>query len=286
VIERPLFQLARVVYRAIPFRSVRQAGFAAYAKAVRSRVVETDVDGARYELHLGEMIDLALYLQQFEPDVRAAIRRITKPGMTVLDIGANIGAHTLLFSALVGSSGRVVAFEPTDFAYAKLAKNVSLNPDLAVELVHMALADRTTRQQQVDFRASWQTDGGRGNGPSIVDMMRLDDWADAHRLAGLDVIKLDVDGYEYPVIIGGTATIARTRPTFIIEATRVHFADAAKNPFAVLRSLDYRFWDIDGRELVTFDSLRERLARHDPAFSLDRHDPAFSINLVAKPAGA
>ena len=283
MIERPFFQLARVAYRAIPFRSVRQAGFTAYARAVRSRVVQTEVDGARYELHLGEIIDLTMYLQQFEPDVRAAIRRMTRPGMTVLDIGANVGAHTLLFSSLVGSTGRVVAFEPTDFAYAKLAKNVSLNPNLAVELVHVALADRTTQQQQVDFRASWRTDGGRGNGLSTVDMIRLDEWADAHALSRVDVIKLDVDGYEYPVLLGGQATIARTRPTFIMEATGVHFADPARNPFDVLRSLDYRLWDIRGQEKLTFESVRETLAQHEPTFS---NNPTFSINLVAKPAGA
>ena len=275
--HRPLFQLARVVYRAIPFRSVRQAGFAAYARAVRSRVVQADVDGARYELHLGELIDLALYLQQFEPDVRATIRRLTKPGMTVLDIGANIGAHTLLFSSLVGPTGRVVAFEPTDFAYAKLQKNLSLNPALRVELVHLALADRTSSQQQVDFRASWQTNGGRTNGPSTVDMVRLDEWSEAQGLLRVDVIKLDVDGYEYPVIAGGMATIARTRPTFIIEATGLHFSDAARNPFEVLRSLGYHLWNLEGQEMWTFERVRDMLSRHDPAFS---------INLVARPAGA
>lgn len=275
--HRPLFQLARVVYRAIPFRSVRQAGFAAYARAVRSRVVQADVDGARYELHLGELIDLALYLQQFEPDVRATIRRLTKPGMTVLDIGANIGAHTLLFSSLVGPTGRVVAFEPTDFAYAKLQKNLSLNPALRVEVVHLALADRTSSQQQVDFRASWQTNGGRTNGPSTVDMVRLDEWSEAQGLLRVDVIKLDVDGYEYPVIAGGMATIARTRPTFIIEATGLHFSDAARNPFEVLRSLGYHLWNLEGQEMWTFERVRDMLSRHDPAFS---------INLVARPAGA
>jgi len=274
---RPFFKLARVVYRAIPFRSVRQAGFAAYAKAVRSRVVQADVDGARYELHLGELIDLALYLQQFEPEVRAAIRRITKPGMTVLDIGANIGAHTLLFSSLVGPTGRVVAFEPTDFAYAKLERNVSLNRGLPVELARVALADRTTSQEQVDFRASWQTNGGRTNGVSTVDMVRLDEWAETHALQRVDVIKLDVDGYEYPVIAGGLGTIARTRPTFIIEATGFHFSDATRNPFETLRALDYLFWDLTGQEMLTVDRVRDVLSRHEPTFS---------INLVAKPAGA
>jgi FkbM family methyltransferase len=274
--QRPLFRIASAIYRATPFRSVRQAGFAVYARAVRSRVVQSDVDGARYELHLGEMIDLALYLHQFEPDVRAAIRRITKPGMTVLDIGANIGAHTLLFSSLAGRTGRVVAFEPTDFAYDKLRRNLALNPNLRVELVHMALADRTISHQQVDFRASWQTNGGRGNGISTVDMIRLDEWAPAHDLTRVDVIKLDVDGYEYPVIAGGLATITRTRPTFIIEATGQHFSDAARNPFEVLRSLDYHFWDMGEQKIFTFESVRDELARHHPMFS---------INLVAKPAG-
>jgi FkbM family methyltransferase len=274
-IHRPLFRLARVVYRAIPFRSVRRMGFSAYARLVRHRVVRAEIDGAQYELNLGEMIDLALYLQQFEPDVRAAIRRVTKPGMTVLDIGANVGAHTLLFSSLVGPTGRVIAIEPTDFAHDKLLRNVSLNPTLRVETVRIALADRTARRQEVDLRSSWQTNGSRVNGPSTVDVIRLDEWAAEQRLASIDVIKLDVDGYEYPVIAGGRETIARTRPTFIIEATGHHFADSARNPFEVLRALGYDFWDIGGRRMLTLDAVRERLSDDDPSFS---------INLVAQPA--
>src|SRR5882672_7252023 len=259
--DRPLFRLALLIYRATPFRPIRQMGFSVYARLVRNRVVRGDVDGAQYELHLGEMIDLALYLQQFEPDVRAAIRRITRPGMTVLDIGANVGAHTLLFSSLVGPTGRVVAFEPTDFAFAKLQRNVSLNPGLSVDIVRMALADHTSTRQQVDFRASWQTDGARVNGASVVDVIRLDDWVDQHRLPRVDVIKLDVDGYEYRVVAGGRQTIARTRPTFIIEATNLHFAQPATNPFEVLRSLDYELWDIQEQHKLTFDDVRSRLSK-------------------------
>ena len=274
---RPLFRLARAIYRATPFRPLRQRGFATYAWLVRNRVVRADVDGAQYELHLGEMIDLALYLKQFEPDVRAAIRRVAAPGMTVLDIGANVGAHTLLFASLVGRTGRVVAFEPTDFAVAKLQKNVSLNPSLSVEVVRMALADHTACQQEVDFRSSWQTDGARVNGTSTVDFIRLDEWADEHGLSTVDVIKLDVDGYEYPVIVGGMETVARSRPTFIIEATGLHFVDPARNPFEVLRSLGYGLWDIGGQRSLTFEAVRARLSEDDPSFS---------VNLLAKPEPA
>jgi FkbM family methyltransferase len=273
--RRPFFRLARVIYRATPFRPLRQAGFSVYTRLVRNRVVREDIDGAQYELHLSEMIDLALYLQQFEPDVRAAIRRVTRPGMTILDIGANIGAHTLLFSSLAGPAGRVVAFEPTDFAFAKLQKNISLNPHLHVDLVRLALSDRAAADEQVDFRASWQTNGSRVNGISTVNVVRLDDWAEANRLSAIDVIKLDVDGYEYRVISGGERTIARTRPVFIIEASGLHFAEPSRNPFEVLRRLGYELWDLSEAETLTFDAVRGRLSEKDPAFS---------VNLIAKPA--
>src|SRR5919198_4875634 len=144
--NRPLFRLARALYRSIPSRPVRQFGFSVFAKLVRGRVTLTEVDGAMYELHLDEMIDLALYLQQFEPDVRDTIRKLTAPGMTVLDIGANIGAHTLLFATLAGPGGRVVAFEPTDFAFAKLRRDVELNPLLCVEKVRVALGAESRSQ--------------------------------------------------------------------------------------------------------------------------------------------
>lgn len=272
--QRPLFRLARVLYRATPIRPLRRLGFSAYARLVRHRVVLADVDGAQYELHLGEMIDLALYLGQFERDVRSAIRQLTVPGMTVFDVGANIGAHTLLFSSLVGRTGRVVAFEPTHFAFAKLQKNVSLNPELSVDAVRVALADHTTPQQAVNFRSSWQTDGSMLSGTSMVDFIRLDEWADERAVSKVDLIKLDVDGYEYPVLAGGLETVARARPVFIIEATGQHFADPARNPFELLRGLGYGLWDIAGQQPLTFEAVRARLGDDDPLFS---------INLIAKP---
>src|SRR5688572_20988587 len=71
-------------------------------------------DGIRWQLDLREGIDFSIYLLgSFEPATVRAYRRIVKPGQTVLDIGANIGAHTLPLARLVGPGGRVIAFEPT-----------------------------------------------------------------------------------------------------------------------------------------------------------------------------
>jgi hypothetical protein len=66
------------------------------------------VEGIRYELDLNENIDSSIYfLGGFEPDSVAAIKKFVKPGGIVLDVGANVGCHALLFSKLVGSEGRV-----------------------------------------------------------------------------------------------------------------------------------------------------------------------------------
>src|SRR6202008_4652242 len=87
--------------------------------------------GVRWSLDLAEGIDFSIYLLgAFEPSTAATIQKLVKPGDVALDIGANIGAHTLGLARSVGPQGRVFAFEPTDFAFQKLLQNLSLNADL------------------------------------------------------------------------------------------------------------------------------------------------------------
>jgi FkbM family methyltransferase len=88
--------------------------------------------GIAYEPDLSEGIDLAIYLGgMFERRTAIALGKLVEPSSLVLDIGANIGAHTLPLAKLVGPEGRVMAFEPTAFAFQKLRRNLDLNPSLA-----------------------------------------------------------------------------------------------------------------------------------------------------------
>src|ERR1700744_4645117 len=114
---------ARIAYRAIHgaralfWRPDRQVGVS---------------DGVRFDLDLAEGIDFAIYLGGvFERGTAQALSRLVEPSSLVVDIGANIGAHTLRLARLVGPQGRVLAFEPTDFAFQKLQRNLALNPELA-----------------------------------------------------------------------------------------------------------------------------------------------------------
>ena len=80
-----------------------------------------------FDLDLGEVIDTSLLMGTFEPDVTRIIESFCQPGWTILDVGANIGAHTLRFGKVAGSSGKVYAFEPTEYAYRKLLRNIALD---------------------------------------------------------------------------------------------------------------------------------------------------------------
>src|SRR5260221_14719836 len=69
--------------------------------------------GVVYELDLSQGIDFAIYLGNiYEHQTKAALRKLVRPASLVLDIGANIGAHTLHLAQLVGPNGRIIAFEP------------------------------------------------------------------------------------------------------------------------------------------------------------------------------
>lgn len=91
--------------------------------------------GIHWMLDLREGIDFAIWVfGKFEGSTARAYEKLVQPGHSVVDIGANMGAHALPLARLVGPNGRVICFEPTDFAFRKLAANVRLNPDLAARM--------------------------------------------------------------------------------------------------------------------------------------------------------
>jgi FkbM family methyltransferase len=274
VVGAAALAIATRLYRATPFRSLREFYFRLFLRMVRKRRVVRTVEGMTFDLDLGEMIDVGLFLQQYERDIVALVERLTRPGWTVLDIGANIGAHTLRFSRLVGPSGRVFAFEPMDYAFSKLSRNLLLNDAGNTRAFKLALSDHSADACPVNFRSSWATSGVRRRETSSVDFRRLDDWCLEHRLSRLDLIKLDVDGHEWQVLKGGLMSIERYRPILLIEAGAWHFTSGETNPLELLANLGYRFWETTNISELDLEGVRQRLPERD-------EDMAFSMNLVA-----
>jgi len=186
--------------------------------------------GIRWHLDLNEGIDFSIYLLgAFEPEAIPWYTREISKGAFVLDIGANIGAHTLTFAKLVGSSGSVVAFEPTDYAFSKLQKNIALNPDLAcrISAFQVLLCAPGEHNQRPDaIYSSWplasdasvhEVHGGKLQAVNGAQIATLDQIFDKRKAKRVDFIKIDVDGHELPVLKGASELLDRDKPTIFIE---------------------------------------------------------------------
>ena len=273
-------QLAQAIYRNTPFLGLRKFYFNTYAHLVKNRKVIANVDGVDFELELGELIDLALYLGKFEPTVVNAIKHFCQPGMVVFDIGANIGAHGLRLGSIVGEKGCVYAFEPTTIAFTKLERNLALNPQFNVSTFRLALSDEKQTKRTISFRSSWRTDGSQKDSTCEVNFVRLDDWAKTNRVNHVDLIKLDVDGNEFGVLSGGRELLKRCQPTFLMEMVGPHFSDPSRNPFIFLESIDYEFSNIDtGVKYSGAEEMSYLIASDD-----DKMTTSMNILAVAKRA--
>jgi FkbM family methyltransferase len=185
--------------------------------------------GVTYELDLSQGIDFAIYLGgMFERMTRVALAELTEPGSLVLDIGANIGAHTLHLARLVGPNGRVMAFEPTDFAFRKLRRNLDLNPPLAsrVEALHCFLAASDGASVPKAIYSSWPLEAATGLHAKHLGREMQTEAAQARSLDSIlseranrkvQLVKLDVDGFECDVLRGATSLLRDTRPIFVME---------------------------------------------------------------------
>lgn len=162
----------------------------------------------------GERVRLCARYRQlgWNPEEYAAFRDAVTPGATVFDVGANLGAYTLLFAQWVGPAGKVVAFEPAPAAATGLRRLVGLNEVRdRVEIVEAAVSGAVGT-------ASFASDGSSGanalvaaapggRGVISVPTTSLDAFCDAHRLRP-DVIKIDVEGEELEVLRGARRTLS------------------------------------------------------------------------------
>ncbi|MBR1142359.1 FkbM family methyltransferase [Bradyrhizobium sp. AUGA SZCCT0431] len=185
--------------------------------------------GATFELELSQAIDFTIYLGNvFELGTKGALRRLVVPSSTVLDIGANIGAHTLHLAGLVGPAGRVLAFEPTQFAFRKLRRNIDLNPALAgrISTYHCFLGAQDGNTLPDAIYSSWplMPEGelhekhlGRAMATETATTRSIDSVLAEAGNPVVQLVKLDVDGFECEILRGATALLRDQRPIFVME---------------------------------------------------------------------
>jgi FkbM family methyltransferase len=227
--------------------------------------------GLRWRLDLSEGIDFAIYLlAAFEGSTVATLQKLVKPGDAVFDIGANIGGHTLGMARSVGPGGKVYAFEPADFAFEKLKTNLALNPELNERTYpqQILLAASASEGRESEIYASWPLETKEAVHPkhrgalvttkgAVVDT--LDDFTERTGIERLNLIKMDVDGNELPVLQGGLNVLKRFRPILVMELSpyvhREHHHDFGVF-VELLREAGYSLQDADKWKPLPMDAAK------------------------------
>lgn len=147
--------------------------------------------------------------EQYESDI---LRQQLREGFGVIDMGANIGYFALIAAKTVGNKGKVVAFEPEPWNFQLLKKNVELNNMTNITPVGKAVSDKAgTLTLYVDpsnTLCHHMYDKSDGATPVPVEVISIDEYIRANPMK-VDVIKMDIEGFEPHALKGMKETLAK-----------------------------------------------------------------------------
>jgi len=233
-----------------------------------------------------DVVTRELFLQgDWEPEIRSLMNALLRPGDVMLDIGANIGWHTLTAARIVGEKGRCYAFEPVPSVRSFLEENLRLNKVTHCEVRAEALCDRNGRAtMQVVKSHTGISSMLPGDTPADyaveVASARLDDLLSFDR--SVNLIKIYVEGAEFSVLAGMERLLARDHPDLIIEIGDARLRKAGSSAVSLcqhLATLGYRMYpfqaDQDGGGLLP--------ATTDPAMLPETFDALFTTRASLPP---
>lgn len=187
------------------------------------------------------------FREYYEPEL-AYLEKVLSPGKVFIDVGANFGVYTLVASKLVGTSGRVIAFEPTAQSFAILRRNIALNHFANVRAFQFALAQRRGKAW---LYHGWDPVGNSlgkdplcGNEGEEVQTEALDKLLEEKGIDRVHAIKIDVEGAEELVLRGAIRCLTTNRPIVIFEFNPGCAARLGLSPCGardLLESLGYEF---------------------------------------------
>jgi FkbM family methyltransferase len=190
--------------------------------------------------YVGQSLD---HYGEFSEGEAELFRQFLKPGMIVLDVGANIGVHTVTFARLVKPDGAVIAFEPQRVVHQMLCGNIALNALDNVAALRMALGKQVGEilvppmdySKVNNFGGVELISSGRGEAVPLNTL-------DAFNTPNCHFIKIDVEGMEQDVIEGGLGLLARCKPILYVENDR---REKSESLIGCLRKAGYlTYWHI------------------------------------------
>ncbi len=218
--------------------------------------------GINYILDISDYMDHGIYFGFDDlPDFdRRKLYSITQSDDVIFDVGANIGDTVLHFAKMLNNTGKVYGFEPVPALFERLKKNVALNNFTNIVINNIALSDK---KADLFFNLpAAQNSGGIFLSNTATDNTKkvlavsMDDFCFENKIEKLNVIKIDVEGFELKVLQGATETLKKFKPKMFIEVNDFHLHRAggsAKELVQLLQSFNYTITEAETNETINPD---------------------------------
>jgi FkbM family methyltransferase len=171
------------------------------------------------------------------------LRHWLRPGMTVIDVGANLGVYSVPMARLVGPTGQVFSYEPGSEARALLERSRDLNAAKNLQIIPLALSNKA-REGRLIFKRSIEDNAldygdGSGAGETVL-ITTLDNESFARRWRSPDFIKIDAEGEEPHILAGGRTFFTLYSPLVMFETQPG--LQTSKHVAAAFAGLGYRLY--------------------------------------------
>ena len=236
------------------------------AKAVffffKKKIFQVKRCGIYWELDINEGIDLSIFLfGKFEDQILSISKNIIKNNkIDIIDIGSNIGVHTLRFAKIYNQS-KVYSIEPTNYSFNKMMKNLQLNCEIKNVLpFQYFLSDKNFKPDST--YSSWDLSSnenrhsqhlGVQKSTSEAKTISLDDFILKNNIDRKTLIKCDVDGNEMGVFKSGKNYFKKYKPYIIMELAPYLYQEngySCEELLKFLLNLKYEFYDANTYEKI------------------------------------
>lgn len=215
----------------------------------------------------------------YEAGTADMMARVLKTGDIVCDVGANIGVLSLTAAKIVGDSGKVFAFEPAQKIYEVLSYNITLNDFNNIVPENVALGSRNEEsviyaEDNVNRGASSMVKPYLSGTAQKIKVQTLDEYLLTNRIAHLNLLKIDVEGWEIEVLKGAQKLLSgKNAPVVIIEYSEIRPVSGGilTDIYDYLANINrYQIFKLRrGKETVS------RLVKVDSPGLLPKHDNLF-----------
>lgn len=252
-LKRAIWSFYSYYYTKYKLKSARSKGnFLVNTHGCPLYVIPND-DGLSSEL---------LVFGSHERDTTDFVSNYLKKDMICVDIGANIGYYSILYSKIVGPNGKVISVEPSPVNYEYLNKNLNLQNNKNFQIFNCACGDKEGNVRfHVDNRGNKcfvLNENEQCKSPEnviTVPVQTIEKIVNETNLSKIDFLKMDVEGYEWIALQGGWKIIKKFKPTIQIEIHHKRLGtNITQNLLLKFKEEGYEviFHDIDGDEGTFF----------------------------------